>query len=103
MESLGNPISDLTEFLLLANPGSGARAYDQGIAHTELHHPQTHPRSNERCLASYAGWEGPNPTRDTTTLTDSVYSGAESENTDTDLCFVVVHSFLRTIMQLTGE
>ena len=79
MESLrGNPISDLTEFLLLANPGSGARAYDQSIAHTELHHPQTHPRSNERCLASYAGWEGP-PTRDTTHLTGSVYFGAESE------------------------
>ena len=61
--------------------GSGARAYDQGIADTKLYHPQTHPRSNERCLASYAGWEGPNPTRDTTTLTDSVHSGAESENT----------------------
>ena len=56
--------------------GSGARAYDQGIAHTELHHPQSHPRC---CLASYAGWEEATPTRDTTTLTYSVYSGAESE------------------------
>ena len=63
--------------------GSGARAFDQGIAPTELHHPQSHPRSNECCLASNAGWEGPTPTRDTTTLTDSVYSPELNQKTRT--------------------
>ena len=83
--------------------GSGARAYDQGIAHTELHRPQTHPRSNERCLASYAGWEGP-PTRDTTHLTDSVYSGAESENTDTRIFVLLSRTHSRGhLCLLSGE
>ncbi len=84
--------------------GSGARAYDQGIAHTELHHPHSYPRSNECCWASYAGWEGPTPTRDTTTLTDSVYSGAESENTDTRIFVLLSRTHSRGhLCLLSGE
>ena len=76
--------------------GSGARAYDQGIAHTELHHPQTHSRSTDSCLASCAGWEAP-PTRDTTHLTDSAYSGAESETRTPNLCPAVRALILRAV------